>query len=44
MLYQPIPNSWQGQDVVIFPFVGRLKDKTYKNQLWQLRDKHDDVK
>ena len=29
MLYQPIPNSWQGQDVVIFPFVGRLKDKTY---------------
>lgn len=29
MLYQPIMNSWQGQDVVIFPFVGRLKNKEY---------------
>lgn len=29
LLYQPLPNSWQGQDVVIFPFVGRLKNKEY---------------
>lgn len=29
MLYQPDPRAWKGQDVVIFPFVARLKDKTY---------------
>jgi len=28
-LYQPDPRSWGGQDVVIFPFVARLKDQTY---------------
>ena len=28
-LYQIEENSWQGQDVAIFPFVARLKDKTY---------------
>ena len=30
-LYQPMENSWSGQDVVIFPFVARLKDKTYSH-------------
>lgn len=29
LLYQPLPNSWQGQDVFIFPFVARLRDGTY---------------
>lgn len=29
MLYQPLENSWKGQDVVIFPVVGKLKDKKY---------------
>lgn len=29
LLYQPEPNSWQGQDVAIFPFIARLKGKTY---------------
>ncbi len=28
-LYQPIPESWQSQDIVIFPFVGRRKEGTY---------------
>lgn len=30
LLYQPIENSWQGQDVIIFPFVARLKDGIYQ--------------
>lgn len=30
LLYQPIQNSWQGQDVIIFPFVARLKDGNYQ--------------
>ncbi len=30
LLYQPIENSWQGQDVIIFPFVARLKDGNYQ--------------
>ena len=29
MLYQPKENSWQGQDIFIFPFVARLVDGTY---------------
>lgn len=32
LLYQPEPGSWQGQDVAIFPFIARLKDKTYTHQ------------
>ncbi len=30
LLYQKDSRSWQGQDVVIFPFVARLKDGKYK--------------
>lgn len=29
LLWQGAENSWTGHDVVIFPFVARLKDKTY---------------
>ena len=29
LLYQPIENSWQGQDVFIFPMIARLVDSTY---------------
>ncbi len=29
LLYQPDERSWQGQDVVIFPFIARLKNGTY---------------
>ncbi len=29
LLYQPIKDSWKGQDVFIFPFVARLVDQTY---------------
>ncbi len=29
LLYQPLPDSWQGQDIFIFPFIARLKDGTY---------------
>ena len=29
LLYQPDERSWKGQDVVIFPFVARLKNGTY---------------
>lgn len=29
LLYQKEEGSWQGQDVVIFPFVARLKNQTY---------------
>ena len=28
-LYQPLSNSWQGQDIFIFPFIARLKDGYY---------------
>ena len=28
-LYQPLNNSWQGQDIFIFPFIARLKDGYY---------------
>ena len=30
LLYQPDGKSWNGQDVVIFPFVARLKDSKYE--------------
>ena len=30
LLYQPDERSWHGQDVVIFPFVARLKNGAYK--------------
>jgi len=30
LLYQPNGKSWNGQDVVIFPFVARLKDSKYE--------------
>ncbi|MCR5350077.1 MAG: hypothetical protein K6E20_03695 [Acholeplasmatales bacterium] len=29
LLYQPDKRSWSGQDVVIFPFVARLKNNSY---------------
>lgn len=29
LLYKPKPDSWQGQDVFIFPFIARLVDQTY---------------
>lgn len=29
LLYQPMENSWQGQDICIFPFIARLKDGYY---------------
>lgn len=29
LLYQPDDRSWQGQDVVIFPFIARLKNGSY---------------
>lgn len=29
LLYQPLQDSWQGQDIFIFPFIARLKDGTY---------------
>lgn len=32
LLYQPVPESWSGQDIVIFPFIARLKDKTYTHK------------
>lgn len=32
LLYQPKPDSWQGQDVFIFPFIARLVDQTYTYQ------------
>jgi galactose mutarotase-like enzyme len=39
-LYQPIKESWQGQDVFIFPFVARLKEQTYtyKNKEYHLKN------
>lgn len=30
LLYQPLENSWKGQDVFIFPFIARLKDQSYE--------------
>ena len=29
LLYQPHPDSWQGQDIIIFPVVARLMDQSY---------------
>lgn len=29
LLYQPDGRSWNGQDIVIFPFVAALKDSSY---------------
>lgn len=29
LLYQPLKESWQGQDVFMFPFAGRLLEGTY---------------
>lgn len=29
LLYQPIKESWQGQDVFIFPMIARLKNSSY---------------
>lgn len=39
LLYQPIENSWQGQDVIIFPFVARLKDGNYHTRERPMRGK-----
>lgn len=30
LLYQPRPDSWDDQDIVIFPFIARLKDFYYE--------------
>ena len=30
LLYQPREDSWDDQDIIIFPFVARLKDKYYE--------------
>lgn len=30
LLYQPLENSWKGQDIFIFPFIARLKDGSYE--------------
>ena len=40
LLYQPKPDSWQGRDIAIFPFIARLKDKVYthKGQQYSLRN------
>ncbi len=40
LLYQKNPDSWQGQDVVIFPFIARLKDGfyTYKRKRYDLKN------
>ena len=32
LLYQPHPDSWQGQDIFIFPFIARLIDQSYSYQ------------
>lgn len=29
LLYQPIEGSWQSQDIVIFPFIAKIKNDTY---------------
>ncbi len=29
LLYQPLAESWQGQDIFIFPFIARLVNQTY---------------
>ena len=40
LLYQPLSNSWSGQDVFIFPFVARLKDGHYfiNNQEYKMKN------
>ena len=40
LLYQPDGKSWAGQDVVIFPFVARLKDGkyTYNNDTYSMKN------
>jgi len=39
-LYQPLANSWQGQDIFIFPFIARLKDGYYlhNEQKYELKN------
>ncbi len=39
-LYQPLENSWQGQDIFIFPFIARLKDGYYlhKGEKYELKN------
>ncbi|MCR5078532.1 MAG: hypothetical protein K6B65_01230 [Bacilli bacterium] len=32
LLYQKESDSWQGQDIAIFPFIARLKGKTYTHK------------
>ncbi len=32
LLYQKEEDSWQGQDIAIFPFIARLKGKTYTHK------------
>ena len=40
LLYKPTGKSWSGQDVVIFPFVARLKDSKYlyNNQTYSMKN------
>lgn len=40
LLYQPRKDSWQGQDVFIFPFIARLKNQTYtyENKEYHLKN------
>lgn len=40
LLYQPLADSWKGQDIFIFPFIARLIDKTYtyKDKTYQLEN------
>lgn len=40
LLYQPLPDAWQGQDVFIFPFIARLIDQTYsyKGKIFTLKN------
>ena len=40
LLYQPHPDSWQGQDIIIFPVVARLMDQsyTYEGETYSLKN------
>lgn len=40
LLYQPLEDSWKGQDVFIFPFVARLVNQsyTYRGQVYSLKN------